>query len=41
MNPVQVENLNGISAKIQTEVFITDKEDVSKLPKENNSKLPN
>ena len=32
MNKIELENLGGLGAKIKTEVFITDKEIVGKLP---------
>lgn len=51
MNAVQQEDLSEIQAKISTEVFVTQKEKVDKLPesrgtklgknKENKSKLAN
>jgi centriolar protein POC1 len=46
LNPIQTEVLYGLSTKVQTEVFVTDKEQVDKLPsgdraKENNSKIGN
>lgn len=43
LNPVQVENLHATTSKIQTEVYVTDKKEVTKLPteQENNKALLN
>ena len=45
LNPITTEILHGLSTKVQTEVFVTDKEKFEKIPadteKENKSKLGN
>ena len=39
MNPVKIENLSEISTKVETEVFVTQKEKVDKLPDTRGTKV--
>jgi len=39
MNPVKQENLSEIQAKISTDVFVTNKEKVDKLPSSKGTKM--
>ena len=41
MNPSEMEDINEISAKIETEVFVTQKERVDKLPTTRGTKVGN